>query len=180
MTSKRDATTASARNRILDAAEDLITTRGISAFTLDAVAQAAGVSKGGLLYHFSSKDSLISGLQRRMASRLVDMLREAEKRSEPILQAFVRQLRHDYETGGRQFAALLLAREQPDPCQELQSLMTCLARRSSKSGDSKPLLLLLAALGLILSSLARLPYPEPSQITDLFDEMEAIAAQFTI
>jgi hypothetical protein len=34
-------------------------------------------------------------------------------------------------------------------------------------------------LGLILSSLARLPYPEPSQITDLFDEMEILAAKFT-
>jgi AcrR family transcriptional regulator len=32
------------------------------------VAQAAGVSKGGLLYHFRSKDSLISGMQRHMAS----------------------------------------------------------------------------------------------------------------
>jgi AcrR family transcriptional regulator len=180
MTAQHDTTAVSSHDRILDAAEDLITTRGISAFTLDAVAQAAGVSKGGLLYHFSSKGSLISGLQRRMASRLVDTLQEAEKRSEPILQAFVRQLRHDYETGGRQFAALLLAREQPDPCQELQSLMTCLARRSCRSGDSTPLLLLLAALGLILSSLARLPYPEPSRISDLFDEMEAIAAKLTI
>jgi AcrR family transcriptional regulator len=179
MTTQRDATTGSAQDRILDAAEDLITTEGVSGFTLDAVAQAARVSKGGLLYHFSSKDSLISGLQRRMALRIADTLREAEERSEPILLAFVRHLRRDYESGGRHFAALLLAREQPDPCQELQFLMTCLARRSSKSGDSKPLLLLLAALGLILSSLARLPYPEPSQITDLFDEMEILAAKFT-
>jgi AcrR family transcriptional regulator len=90
MTAHRDLTTASSHDRILDAAADVITARGISAFTLDAVAQAAGVSKGGLLYHFSSKDSLISGLQRRMASRLVDTLREAEGRSEPVLQAFIR------------------------------------------------------------------------------------------
>jgi hypothetical protein len=58
--------------------------------------------------------------------------------------------------------------------------MTGLDRRSSGAGDSKPVLLLLAALGLILSSLARLPNPEPSQVTDLFDEMEANAAKFTI
>jgi len=52
MTAQRDATTGSARNRIMDAAEDLICTRGIAGFTLDAVAPAAEVSKGGLLYHF--------------------------------------------------------------------------------------------------------------------------------
>jgi AcrR family transcriptional regulator len=180
MTTQRDATTGSAQDRILDAAEDLITTEGISGFTLDAVAQAAAVSKGGLLYHFSSKDSLISGLQRRMALRIADTLREAEERSEPILLAFIRQLRRDYESGGQHFAALLLAREQPEPCHELQSLITCLARRSGGTGDRNPMLLLLASLGLILSSLARLPCPGPSQVAELFDEMEAVAAKLSI
>jgi AcrR family transcriptional regulator len=177
MTAQRDATTGSAQNRILDAAEDLICTRGIAGFTLDAVAQAAGVSKGGLLYHFNSKDSLISGLQRRMASRIAASVQEAEGRSEPILQAFVRQLRQDYERGGQSFAALLLAREQEKPCEELQTLMACLSQRSSVDGDSRPTLLLLATLGLILSSLARLPCPAPEHASTLFDELEAIAAR---
>lgn len=180
MTAQRDTTTASAYDRILDAAEDLITAQGVAAFTLDAVAQRAGVSKGGLLYHFSCKDSLISGLQRRMVLRVEDTLREAGARSEPILQAFVRHLRHDYESGGRHFAPLLLAREQRDPCQELQSLVKCLVRRSTSAEDSKPMLLLLATLGLILSSLARLPAPEPSQIAELFEEMEIIAARSSV
>ncbi len=180
MTAQHDTTAVSSQDRILDAAEDLIAARGISAFTLDAVAQAAGVSKGGLLYHFSSKDSLISGLQRRMASRLADTLRGAEGRSEPVLLAFVRQLRDDYEAGGQHFAALLLAREQSDPCQELQSLMTCLTRRSGEQADSKSMLLLLAALGLILSSLARLPCPDSSQVEELFDELETLAAECMI
>lgn len=180
MTVKCNATTSSAQDRILDAAENLIATQGIAGFTLDAVARAAEVSKGGLLYHFSSKDSLILGLQRRMASRVAETLRDAERRSEPILQAFVRQLRQDYEDGGRHFTALLLSREQQDPCQELQSLMACLARRSSATDDSRAMLLLLAALGLILSNLARLPYPEPGQVSALFDEMEAMAAKLSL
>ncbi len=33
--------------------------------TLDGVAQAAGVSKGGLLYHFPSKESLLGALAKR-------------------------------------------------------------------------------------------------------------------
>jgi AcrR family transcriptional regulator len=164
------------QDRILDAAEGLILTRGVAGFTLDGVAQEAGVSKGGLLYHFRSKDSLISGMQRRMASRMTDTLREAKARSEPVLQAFVRHLRRDYERGGRSFAPLLLAREREKPCEELRSLMACIARESG--GDSKgATLLLLAALGLMLSSLARLPCPLPEHASDLLDELEAAASR---
>lgn len=163
-------------DRILDAAEGLILTRGVAGFTLDGVAQAAGVSKGGLLYHFRSKDSLISAMQRRMASRIADALREAKAGSEPVLQAFVRHLRRDYERGGRSFAPLLLAREREEPCEELRSLIACIARESG--GDSKgATLLLLAALGLMLSSLARLPYPLPEHASDLLDELEAAASR---
>src|SRR5690554_3584782 len=59
------------RDRILDALEGLLIELGERAATLDAVAQRAGVSKGGLLYHFGSKDALISGLTDRLLG-LVD------------------------------------------------------------------------------------------------------------
>jgi AcrR family transcriptional regulator len=49
-----------ARERILDAAEDLIAAGHVPP-ALDAVAAAAGVSKGGLLYHFD-KQSLLQAL----------------------------------------------------------------------------------------------------------------------
>jgi AcrR family transcriptional regulator len=173
VTAQRCDTTDLVHDRILDAAEELICTRGIAGFTLDGVAQEAGVSKGGLLYHFRSKDSLISGMQRRMASRMADTLREAKAGSEPILRAFVRHLRRDYERGGRSFAPLLLAREREEPCEELHAVMACIARESGKGST----LLLLAALGLMLSSLARLPYPLPEQASDFLDELESAAGR---
>ena len=56
------------RSKILDAAEDLILEAGATGLVLDEVARRAGVSKGGLLYHFSSKADLVSGLlERRIA-----------------------------------------------------------------------------------------------------------------
>ncbi|WP_285727927.1 TetR/AcrR family transcriptional regulator [Psychromicrobium xiongbiense] len=55
----------SARTRILDALEELLLTEGDRAATLDAVAAAAGVSKGGLLYHFGSREALGEGLVER-------------------------------------------------------------------------------------------------------------------
>ncbi len=58
---------ADARTRILDAAEALVQARGVPALTLDAAAKAAGVSKGGLLYHFASKEALLSALLSRLS-----------------------------------------------------------------------------------------------------------------
>jgi AcrR family transcriptional regulator len=60
---------ASARDRILDAYETLLIEAGPGAATLDAVAAAAQVSKGGLLYHFASKDALAAGLLARLRKR---------------------------------------------------------------------------------------------------------------
>ena len=54
-----------ARDRILEAAERVVAEVGAARLTLDVVAQAAGVSKGGLLYHFPSKESLLGALAQR-------------------------------------------------------------------------------------------------------------------
>ncbi|GAY11110.1 TetR family transcriptional regulator [Pseudonocardia sp. N23] len=59
----------SARDRVLDAYETLLIEAGPGATTLDAVAAAADVSKGGLLYHFASKDALATGLLDRLRER---------------------------------------------------------------------------------------------------------------
>src|SRR5262245_25771867 len=59
-----------ARDRILEAAEQLVAAQGASNLTLDAVAQTAGVSKGGLLYHFPSKDALLIGMLDRHCEQI--------------------------------------------------------------------------------------------------------------
>jgi AcrR family transcriptional regulator len=58
-----------ARDRVLDAYETMLIEHGPTAVTLDAVAAAAHVSKGGLLYHFASKDALATGLLDRLRER---------------------------------------------------------------------------------------------------------------
>src|SRR6202167_3260121 len=56
------------RDRILDAAEAVILESGARSFTLDAVAARAGISKGGLVYSFATKDDLVyAALEREMA-----------------------------------------------------------------------------------------------------------------
>jgi AcrR family transcriptional regulator len=53
------------RAELLDAASTVIRRDGPQALTLAAVAAEAGVSKGGLLYHFKSKRELLDALVAR-------------------------------------------------------------------------------------------------------------------
>ncbi|MGN7479530.1 TetR family transcriptional regulator [Solibacillus silvestris] len=50
------------KNSILTAAADIVKEEGVAKLTLEAVAKKAGLSKGGLLYHYSSKEALIKGM----------------------------------------------------------------------------------------------------------------------
>jgi AcrR family transcriptional regulator len=55
-------TAKATRERLLDAAVAVVRRDGAQSLTLDAVAAQAGVSKGGLLYHFKSKRQLLDGM----------------------------------------------------------------------------------------------------------------------
>ena len=60
----------SARDALLDAYQATLLDQGQHATTLTVVAARAGVSKGGLLYHFASKEALAEGLITRMDALL--------------------------------------------------------------------------------------------------------------
>ncbi|MET0328303.1 MAG: TetR/AcrR family transcriptional regulator [Luteimonas sp.] len=90
-----------ARERILDAALAVADRVGAAHLTLDAVAAEAGVSKGGLLYHFASKDLLLKGVvEHHMAQHRSDLeIAEAMFPAHPggYLQAFVHAQRQGME-----------------------------------------------------------------------------------
>lgn len=67
----------SKRDQILDALEDELLDVGPQAPSLEAVAARADVTKGGVLYHFSTKDALLEALLRRWAQRAEDELEDA-------------------------------------------------------------------------------------------------------
>jgi len=62
---------SSNREQILDAFQWLIVERGTGNVSLDETAERAGVSKGGLLYHFPAKTDLFAALADRLA-RAID------------------------------------------------------------------------------------------------------------
>jgi AcrR family transcriptional regulator len=72
----------SARDKILDATLELIGDIGVPAVTLEGVAARAGVSKGGLLYHFRFKEQLLAAANEHLVDRRV-ATREAEAKHLP-------------------------------------------------------------------------------------------------
>jgi AcrR family transcriptional regulator len=71
---------ASSRTRIVAAAERVVARDGGGNLTLDAVAKEAGVSKGGLLYHFPSKEALLQAiLEAHVLAKLAALEEQRQK-----------------------------------------------------------------------------------------------------
>lgn len=86
-----------ARESVLDAFETILIDDGERAATMDATARAAGVSKGGLLYHFASKEALEAGIIERMEALAVEDAQQIAGSPAGPIDAF---LRTSISTGG--------------------------------------------------------------------------------
>lgn len=83
----------SGRSKILEAASELAREAGPGNLSLDAVAARAGISKGGLLYHFPSKTRLLEAMVELFLESFEASLqtREKELESQPdrVLRAYL-------------------------------------------------------------------------------------------
>ncbi|HLS62860.1 MAG TPA: TetR/AcrR family transcriptional regulator [Ruania sp.] len=83
------------RRAVLDAAAELLSQKG-AGLTLVDVATEAGVSKSGLLHHFSSRDALLLEVlrdaQSRLRSQVLQNLDLSENTPGKMLRAYVRTL----------------------------------------------------------------------------------------
>ena len=98
------------RQRLFEAAVDLIAEQGFSATTVETIAARAGVAKGTVYYNFQSKTVLFEELLRHGVGLLTDDFRAAVAGKPPLaaLAALVRaQL--EYIRRYRAFAQLLLS-----------------------------------------------------------------------
>lgn len=78
---------AETRDRICEAAMRVANRDGLLAMTLDKVAKEAQVSKGGVMYHFRSKDELIRGVLEYFCGQCESMLiHQAADDSEPRMR----------------------------------------------------------------------------------------------
>lgn len=90
-----DSKAAMKRKLILQATKELMLKTNVHTLTLDAVAKEAGISKGGLLYHFPSKEALLGGV--------------AEFIFEEFMLVFEEQAKQDPVDKGRWSRALIQA-----------------------------------------------------------------------
>ena len=80
---------SSSRETLLDAAQAIVTERGVGAMTLDNVAALAGVTKGGLIYHFKTREMLLQALVERMVEQVESRYQAAAARGGQTLKALL-------------------------------------------------------------------------------------------
>ncbi len=128
------------KNAILDAAETIVIESGASRMTLDAVAKRSGISKGGLIYNFPTKESLLQGMIDRMM-RQIDEMREdirakfpEEKFNELAIE--MRLFQKGAQKKGLQSAALLAVNaSSPDLTRDAREKMRKRFNSSIPPGD---------------------------------------------
>lgn len=57
------------RSKILDAAIRVVHRDGVTGITFESVAAEAGLTRGGMLYHFPSRDALLLGIHEHLANQ---------------------------------------------------------------------------------------------------------------
>jgi TetR/AcrR family transcriptional repressor of nem operon len=72
------------REKILDAAQDLILDRGYVGMTVEHVLAQVGITKGAFFHHFKTKDDLAKALLRRFADKDTRIYSEARERAEKL------------------------------------------------------------------------------------------------
>ena len=185
-------TPASARRRrdsretILQAAEEIVARLGPAYLTLETAANEAKVSKGGLFYHFRSKEALLEAMIRRSMQLLEsERTKVAEsltgERNGKMKASIIGTLRHLEEQ--RRVLTAVVAAIANDPkllepmresfqnefqglCKELNLRMEDVA------------VLFLASQGLLLMELLNLSFLTPSQIRKVTQRMLQLVEEF--
>ncbi|WP_027006785.1 TetR/AcrR family transcriptional regulator [Conexibacter woesei] len=88
---------SSTRERLVQAAQDMIWREGIERTSIADVARAAGVPSGNVYYHFKTKDDLVEAAMAARVREQQEFLAHVSRRRSPQaqLKAFARELMHD-------------------------------------------------------------------------------------
>jgi len=171
---KRDS-----RESILQAAEEIVARRGPAHLTLETAASEAKVSKGGLFYHFRSKEALLEAMIRRSMELLEsEHVKVAEsltgERNGKLKANIIGTLRH--LEGQRPVLTAVIAAIANDPKlvepmresirKEFQELSKDLTLRTEDIA-----ILFLASQVLLLMELLNLSFLTPSQVRRVTQRM---------
>jgi len=178
------AAAGGARERILEAADHLAHEAGPAHLALDAVAARAGVSKGGLLYHFPSKMHLLTALVDRHVKRFeAEVDRRQREVPEPgprALAAYVDASLEECSSKDTHASGALAAMVQnPEMLVPIRRFKRRMLDRLSSELDNKATLLMvfLALDGLRSMKLLDLDVLTPEEINAAVSAMRAMIAE---
>ncbi len=151
--------------QIMQAALSIATEKGAGKVTLDAVAKASGLSKGGLLYHFPSKEALISAMVQHLLDHAETNRVQIMQTDTSVLVSLLkaRRLFSQAVSGNTAMAILAAAAEHPALLQPIQQhnskvLADVLAEQDD---ELAAMLLMLASEGLVFQELLNIsPFSE--------------------
>ncbi len=156
----------SKRDLVLDSAICILVEKGAASLTLDAVAAHAGVSKGGLLYHFPSKEALLRGMIEHyltdFSARVEQAAAELPDERGRLLRAYILTSLCDDEVSSAMLVTVMgMIVNQPELCEPIIRHYETWLARVTADGTSHALaqIVLLAADGAWLSEALHLPFP---------------------
>lgn len=185
---KKNLAEGDALTAILAAAERVVAREGVARMTIDGVAREAKLSKGGVLYHFSTKEALIKAMIDRLLAefeRDVGRFLEKDKDAGPgrWTRAYVRAtlsappspIDKSGGTSTQAFGAALIAALAVNPSllAEYQGRLREWQRRLESDGidQGRALVVSLAADGLWLYELLGLWRPTKTQRRQVAEEL---------
>lgn len=164
------------RDGLLDIAETIVRGEGAAGLTIDALAKAAGISKGGVQYSFSSKDDLVSALIQRWTQGFDDMLGETDGLAPAdLVRAYIDVVRTSQTAMNAKMAGLMIAYIQnPQNVTETRQWYRSMLQRLS-GGTEEALaarVAFLAVEGLFMLRISSID--EDAEWSSLLDDIERV------
>lgn len=168
---------------ILEAADAVLRKGGSRALTIDAVAAEAGLSKGGVLHHYASKDALILALVARKMTELREDIAACEAEIPPgpaqLPLAMVAHIRSHYCDDDESSRALLLASiEYPEALDDYRAFVADRLDRLAGANSADPgegSILFFAILGLVMGRTLGFHQLDDDALKPMFAALERIA-----
>lgn len=169
---------------ILDAAEAIVCESGAAHMTLDAVAERAQISKGGLMYRFPSKEALLQAMIGRLIDRFEELREQVRLKSAPNeipneLVVEIKMLSRLDEASFRYSAALLaVIANQPELMEQFHERQRKRFSEKilSKEHPERSTILFLAAIGLHYTSLLNISILDKEQRMETYADLARLAS----
>ena len=164
------------REKLLDLAENIVRNEGAGGLTIDALARAAGISKGGVQYAFSSKEDLVGALIRRWTDHFDALLGDIDGLSAAeLVRKYLDVMRSSQAAMNARVAAMMIAYIQ-NPQNVIETREWYRNTFRSLAGDSPEArtarVAFLAAEGLFLMRISGID--ETGEWTGFLDDVEAL------